>query len=85
MTHDLIDRRTIMIRNLIHKPIDDTYWQSYNDSKTFYHFGVTRSDQVTENELDVLETYTDKDEAVARAIELGINEQEFLDAIKERI
>ena len=70
-----------MTHNLIDHPANITYWQSYNDNKTFYHFGVTNPSQVTENKLDALETYTDKNEAIARAIELGISEAEFLDAI----
>lgn len=70
-----------MANNLIEKPTNITYWQSYNDNKAFYHFGVTNPDQVTENSLDTIETYTDKDEAIARAIVLGIDEKEFLNTI----
>lgn len=71
-----------MANNIINKPTTITYWQSYNNNKTFYHFGSTEPNQITENKLDAFETYTDKDEAIARAKELGIDAAEFLDAIE---
>ena len=58
--------------NLIKFPSVPTYYISYNNDKAFYHYGVTNPDQQTENIHECMHKFTDKNEYLDKAAELGI-------------